>query len=269
MTDDPQRLLSARGDADPLERELLASVRDVGAPAGAKDKAWQAIAAQLAAGALAGSAASAAAPSTAAAAPSTAAAKASGLLLPSTLAGKAVLTIAAGSVAVGSYFAVQHALHAPASRSAQPRARPALIAPTEHVAKPVGTMDAQRSNNATIEDRPLLEGQEALDGQRGPRSGKRVGELRRSDGLAAESALLTEARAYLRAGDPAAARAALDRLASKFPHGVLVQEREVLAIELLSAQGDLAAARRRARAFVSAYPTSPHSAKLRGFSSAP
>jgi hypothetical protein len=153
VTDDPERLLSGRGDADPLERELLASVRDVAAPAGAKDKAWQAIATQLAAGALAGSAGSAAAPSTAAAA------KASGLLLPSTLAAKAVLTIAAGSVAVGSYFAVQHALHAPASTHAQPRERPALIAPAEHSAEPVGTAtEAQRSNNATIEDRPLFGG---------------------------------------------------------------------------------------------------------------
>jgi hypothetical protein len=50
---------------------------------------------------------------------------------------------------------------------------------------------------------------------------------------------------------------------SRFPRGVLRQEREVLAIEVLTARGQTEAAKERARAFVVAYPKSPHSEKLR------
>ena len=47
MSGDPERLLSA-SSADPLERELLGSVRHVGPPDGAKDRAWRNIAGQIA-----------------------------------------------------------------------------------------------------------------------------------------------------------------------------------------------------------------------------
>jgi len=50
---------------------------------------------------------------------------------------------------------------------------------------------------------------------------------------------------------------------------VLGQEREVLAIEVLAAQGNAAAAKRRAQAFIAAYPKSPHSATLARFVAAP
>ena len=90
---DPERLLGAQGDADPLERELLASVKRVDAPAGAKDKAWLGIAAQVGAGAVAVSAAAQSASSASAAAPVAAvAAKAgAGSLLPAGLGVKAAL----------------------------------------------------------------------------------------------------------------------------------------------------------------------------------
>jgi outer membrane biosynthesis protein TonB len=82
------------------------------------------------------------------------------------------------------------------------------------------------------------------------------------DELARESALLTEARAALRAGDIPATQAALERLTRAFPRGVLTQEREVLAIELLLARDQNAEARARAARFVAEHPESPHSAKL-------
>jgi len=94
---------------------------------------------------------------------------------------------------------------------------------------------------------------------------RRASNSARPDLLAAESALLAEARALLRAGDVRAARATLQRLQARFPRGELDQEREVLAIEVLSARGQASAARRRARAFVSAHPRSPHSAMLTRF----
>jgi predicted Zn-dependent protease len=92
-----------------------------------------------------------------------------------------------------------------------------------------------------------------------------VGKLKRVDLLGAESALLTEARAELRRGDASAAQVTLDRLRSQFPKGVLVQERDVLAIEVSIARGNREAAKRMARAFVESYPKSPHSTKLRSF----
>ena len=49
MSGDPERLLGA-SNAEPLERELLGSVRHVGPPEGAKDLAWRNIAGQIAGG---------------------------------------------------------------------------------------------------------------------------------------------------------------------------------------------------------------------------
>jgi outer membrane protein assembly factor BamD (BamD/ComL family) len=83
--------------------------------------------------------------------------------------------------------------------------------------------------------------------------------------LGVESRLLTEARAQLRSGEPRAAMATLERLQTRFPKGVLLQEREVLTIQVLSALGDNASASRKAKAFLEAYPNSPHAPQLRRF----
>jgi hypothetical protein len=90
-----------------------------------------------------------------------------------------------------------------------------------------------------------------------------------TDRLSAESALLMQARAQLRSGDATAAQQTLNRLRAQIPKGMLGQEREVLAIEVLAARGDAEAARRRARAFIVAYPKSPHSPQLSRFAGAP
>jgi hypothetical protein len=87
--------------------------------------------------------------------------------------------------------------------------------------------------------------------------------------LTAESALLTAARAELRNGDAKAAQSTLARMQAEFPHGVLWQEREVLAIEALAADGKTEVAARRARAFIAAHPESPHSSQLGRFLAAP
>jgi len=87
----------------------------------------------------------------------------------------------------------------------------------------------------------------------------------RLDALRAESALLTEARAELRSGNAAGAQASLDRLQAQFPKGMLTQEREVLAIEVLSAQGNTEGAKRRPKAFVARYRRARTAAKLARF----
>ena len=251
MTDDPERLLRMHTGVDPLERELLESMQRVSPPAGARDQAWSALAAQLAVGTAASSAA---APSTAAAAKVSA-----GALLPGALGTKAALAIAAGGIALGGYLAVRQPLDAPHPHAApHVRERPAVVAPA-----PPPAMSAQATPQVPAAPAPAPEEPAQV------RPSKRALDRRGPDRLAAESALLVAARAQLRAGDARGASASLERLAAQFPHGVLLQEREVLAIELLAAQGDVAGAQRRARAFVSAHPESPHSAKLRQLLNAP
>jgi outer membrane protein assembly factor BamD (BamD/ComL family) len=74
--------------------------------------------------------------------------------------------------------------------------------------------------------------------------------------------MLARARSELRSGNPRAAEALLNQLQSTIPRGQLGQERDVLAVEVLAANGNTEAAKRKARAFIAAHPTSPHSARL-------
>jgi hypothetical protein len=81
--------------------------------------------------------------------------------------------------------------------------------------------------------------------------------------LKAESLLLSGARAKFAAGDASGALDDVARLASQFPHGELVQEREVVAIDCLAALGDRAGMRARALAFRERFPSSPYTAHVR------
>jgi hypothetical protein len=72
-----------------------------------------------------------------------------------------------------------------------------------------------------------------------------------------ESRLLEQARRAL-PNDPGAALALTDQDAALFPRGVLVQEREVIAIEALRRLNRTAEADRRAAAFSKAFPGSAH-----------
>lgn len=238
MSGDPERLLSAGSHADPLERELLGSVRQVGPPDGAKDRAWRGIAAQIAVVAAVGTAASG---SAAAASKGTA-----GALASWAISTKVAVAVAASGLAMGGGYLMLNEPAAPAAVAGAPavRSAPAPAEPT-----PPPAQKAQEPPAAAVEV-------EQAPHRREPP---------RQDLLRAESSLLTDARAQLRAGNVAAAQASLERLQTQFPRGVLSQEREVLAIELLHARGNIEGASRRARAFMKAHPSSPHSAKLSRF----
>jgi hypothetical protein len=237
MSGDPERLLSGL-NADPLERELLGSVRHVGPPEGAKDIAWKGIAAQIAVAATIGAATGSSA---------AAAAKAgAGTMASWAASAKVAAVVAVSGLALGGGYAAVQMAQTPPPASVTPRVATPRVAP---VAPKVVAEEAPAPKAAPVtEDAP-----------------SRKPEVPRQDLLKAESALLTEARAQLRAGDAAGAQASLDRLQKEFPKGMLAQEREVLAIEVLSARGNTEGAKRRARAFVKAYPKSPHSAKLSRF----
>jgi hypothetical protein len=76
-----------------------------------------------------------------------------------------------------------------------------------------------------------------------------------------EAELLEQARSALK-GDPARALARANEHRSRFPGGVLVQEREVIAIKALRALGRGAEADRRTAAFEKAFPGSAFQRKL-------
>jgi hypothetical protein len=77
-----------------------------------------------------------------------------------------------------------------------------------------------------------------------------------------ESALLERARQALKS-DPQAALALTKQHRRLYPRGVLVQEREVLAIEALSRLKREDEAKRRAGDFKESYPDSAHREKVR------
>ncbi len=77
-----------------------------------------------------------------------------------------------------------------------------------------------------------------------------------SSSLAAERALLDDARGALGSGDAARALGLLDEHARRFPKGQLGEEREALAIQALVALGRRDEARARAASFKAALPNS-------------
>jgi hypothetical protein len=77
-----------------------------------------------------------------------------------------------------------------------------------------------------------------------------------------EADLLERARAALKSGDSARALQRTNEHAQRYPRGVLVQEREVLAIRALRGLGRDAEADRRAEAFAKAYPGSAFQRKV-------
>jgi len=290
---DPERLLSASGEGDQLERELLGSIRDISPPRRAKAEAWEGIAVQIAAVAVLGTAgatmaagASAATASAAAVAPEAAAVGAGGVavaglkasILPATsgmlraFATKVVLgTVVAGSTVAAGTTWVQHrqqhaTVSAPAMAmekrasedTAAPRAQtPAQLAPIA-VDPCVNTPDAPAC--AAIAGTPTESpGRFSRSSEAGAARSR----------LRFESQMLTEARAQLRSGDARGALATIDRLQNRSPNGILGQEREVLTIQALAAMGNTDAAKRRAKAFVMAYPNSPHSTQLRPIAEGP
>jgi hypothetical protein len=242
---DPHRLSSNLSDADDLERELLASIRQLTPPAGAKSEAWEKLSVQIAAVGLV-SVASVQGTTAAPAAWSSAALK--GLL------GKVLLGVAVAGTGSALWLHAQGeppTAHVAASAVAvavsPPPATTAPVEPTSEIAPIVPT-----AAPAPV-DIPIKPSSAAS----------------REDRLIAESKLLTLARAELRRGNAASAQQLLEQMRVKFPNAVLGQEREVLNIEVLAARGNTDAARRRARAFIAAYPKSPHSAQLARFADGP
>jgi hypothetical protein len=290
MTRDPERLLSVASEADVFERELLVSLRDARAPASVRRAAWQGIAAGLVAAApasaaaagaaLAGSSGAALSGSSGAmsaavsSAAGTAGTMAGGSIAPvaavgskvavglATKAAALLLTkwalvgvIGAGAVG-GALWAAERGTDANEKRLQLKAAAPASATPSPPKQREPEAATAPSEQPAAAVVRP-------------PMLAERTSSRHRLDALAAESGLLQNARAELRRGNLDEAGQALTQLSRRFPRGVLNQERDVLRIELLSARGDVAGARRLAARFLRAHPESPHAAQLRPLAPAP
>jgi len=262
---DPHRLLSRLSDGDDLERELLGSIQRADPPDFAKAEAWARLSTQIAAVALVSSAhSSAAAASSAGAAPGAVAESgavaigAKSALAPlaiKALGAKVAIALAVAGTAMGASAIWVHTRAERPALAVAPHVAAAPAVPMEApVAAPSAPVAAVDVTDLPAEVTPDAAAKSAPSA-----------EQRRRDQLSAESGLLTQARAELRKGDARGAQQLLNRLQVQFPKGVLGQEREVLAIEVLAAQGNSASAKRRAQAFIAAYPESPHSAQLSRF----
>ncbi|MEO8903538.1 MAG: outer membrane protein assembly factor BamD [Polyangiaceae bacterium] len=262
---DPQRLLSSTSVDDDLERELLASIKKAEPPFGAKNDGWARLSAQIAAVALVSTAhgsAAASVTSVTRGAPSTggvSAGSAVASLAVRLLSRKLAVAVAISGIAIGASTIWVHSAGPPKTAAV---VAPKVSAPTPPPTLTTALVSAPPAPDPALQLAPIAE--PSAKQARLP-SAARIPQ----DRLSAESALLLEARASLRNGDANAAQQTLNELRVKFPKGVLRQEREVLAIEVLSARGDKEAARHRAEAFIAAYPESPHSARLSRFADAP
>lgn len=76
-----------------------------------------------------------------------------------------------------------------------------------------------------------------------------------------EASFLRRAQTALNA-NPALALQMLQEHSARFPHGVLLQERDVMAIDSLARLGRIEEARERARAFRTHYPQSAHESRI-------
>jgi hypothetical protein len=246
---DPERLLMS-SDVDPAVLELVESLRGIGPEEGASLATWPAMAARVAALPVV-----LAPPSLAPASPAPPALPAPLFAGASKLLALKLIGVAATSTVVGAgVLWMRPKPHAPAVT-----ARVAVS-----VAMPVAAPNSLSQVSPFDSAQPMATPEKA--GSPSPVSGI---PLTHSSRLDAEASLLAKVRSSLRGGDPHAALAALNQLQSAFPNGGLMQEREVLSVEVLAANGNLAAAQRKASAFIAAHPTSPYSAKLQRFVQAP
>lgn len=236
---DPERLLES-STADPEVRALLQSLRDVTPAPGERARSWTFIAAKVAALPVLATASKSAAQVGSGAQVGTVVAGASKGLALKVVAGALATTLIGTGVLV---LRAERTGPSPGTKSV------ASATPTEPAAAAAPPSIEAASSAATAEkpSTPPLPAASAV----------------RGSPLDLEASLLARVRRELRSGNSRAAEATLNRLQNALPKAQMGQEREVLAVEVLAANGNMTAARRRAHAFIAAHPDSPHNAKLK------
>jgi hypothetical protein len=156
------------------------------------------------------------------------------------------LVVALSAVVAGSY----HFL-----------ARGRSTAPVEHlpIVASVSTAPAIESPAALPESTVAAEASATLPvaNQASPPS--------RASLLREESLAVIAARQALRENDAGGALRLLEQAQRRFKKGALLEEREALTIQALAKSGNEAQAARRAKAFMTNYPRSPHAADVQRY----
>jgi hypothetical protein len=241
---DPSRLLSQTGS---LEADLLGALRDADPPAEARDEVWQRMGVATGAAAV-GLAATAPLAARAAASAGTKALTQTGWL--SVIKWVAVVGTLAPAASVGVHWIVS-SRPSVSPQTAQPAPVPVLA-----VAPPSYPVAQVQEGPKTVQATPEVV---AIPSPA-------VGNVRRgppASNLDAESGLLRRAREKLENGDPKGTLDDIAVLTARFPRGELGQEREVLAIQALRAEGQRAAAASRTADFLRLHPSSPYAGSLR------
>jgi hypothetical protein len=279
----PKRWLDESDSDDHLARDLLRSGERLDPPANAQAQVWAALVAQLPPGAPGGGGGSATGSGS----------SAGGGALPAG-AGKALVGAAGGGMLKSALIGAGSALALIAGYTAvTPTAPPETPAPAPTVAAIAETSRPAPLRGGPLSPPPLAPAPSAspsaaasveprVPDQRAGSSAApmaapapsaepavEVSAAEKESRLREESRLLGEARDALRRGDAPGALARLDELRSKFPAGMLAQEREALAIEALARSGQGGEAKSRAEAFKKAYPASPHAAHVEALTGEP
>jgi hypothetical protein len=291
----PKRWLDDGGGATRGERDLLRLGASHEPPATAKDAVWTALLAQLppipsGGGGGGGGAPGAGGAKVAAGAKAAAAAGSGNAAVAGAVGGgvlKSALIGAGSALALIATYTVVTPAQAPSvpapttiETAADPGARSAPPgSPGQHAAtSPVARETPELAGATATPDSIAPPGTPVVAASGEPRVGGAAPSskgLVGSAGLGAppdretrlleESRRLTDARDALRRGDASGALAQLADLQRAVPGGILGQEREALAIEALAKSGRSSEAQSRARAFLQAYPQSPHAARVEAF----
>ncbi len=261
---DPRRLRDSGTD---IERDLLRQVADVSSPAGEKERVRMALRARIARGSGGGPGGS----------PSPGSRRTRGRVLLGAGAGAALVLAIGYTLSIGgdeprTRSAVRPAELAPsetaplAVRSPEPTAsvQSAAVAPaaptsmTSSQPKPSAVVATSAPIASTASATPSVVDTSTVNAAAPSASAATLMQSR----LREESELIARARTEVRAGYFAAALGTLDDTRTKFPNGVLAQEREALTIEALFKLGKRDEASRRFADFSRDNPGSPHTARL-------
>jgi hypothetical protein len=259
---DPKRWSEDETELGDGELRLLRAGLKPGVPRGAKRAVWIALAAQL--------------PSAVAAATTAVGTGTAGALTGASLVKAASIGVLLGATTMTAVTVVER--HAAPSRLAEPAkalphassalrasvpARPSVpsIAPAAPLAEPPAVASSPPSGPERT--RAPAEPARAVAATLPASSVATFPDETARTQHDAESRKVATAQSLLRSGQPRAALLVLEETRRDFPSGELSQEREALAIESLRVLGNAAEARRRAEAFLTRYPASPHAALAR------
>jgi hypothetical protein len=242
----------------PELQSLLAAEKETSGPdAGARDRVARRLAQTLGVTLAAAGASSAATSGAQAVLPKAVVGK--------SLAAKLLVAAVIGGVGAGGVITTVTLMHRHAARNAEHRATaPAVAPPTPappmpappRVAPPSPPVAAPGSPSASTTAPSLAAPAASPPMETTAPSRAEPHRAARHGDLAAERALLAEARAAMQSSDAARALALLDDHARRFAHGQLAEERDAMRVPALWLSGDRDGARRHADDFARRHPDS-------------